>query len=298
MSSRRWVFTLNNYTPVEVNTIRTVFNSDRVTYAVFGREIGANGTPHLQGFVILSSARRLVFCRRRIANRAHFQTARGTSQQAADYCKKDGDFEEFGTFPGNQGRRTDFEEFLQWGDQFIEEHGRAPTSAEIGRHRPREFIRFNRATALFRARAPHANVREGEPRDWQIELAAALEEEPDDRVVRFMVDADGGKGKTWFQQWYFTKYPDKVQILSVGKRDDLAFAIDETKSVFFFNVPRGGMEYFQYTICEQLKDRMVFSPKYQSRLKILGAKCHVCVFCNEDPDYTKMSMDRFEVLNV
>lgn len=93
-----------------------------------------------------------------------------------------------------------------------------------------------------------------------------------------------------------TKHSDKTQVLSIGKRDDIAHVIDVSKSVFFFNVPRGGMEFFQYTILEQLKDRMVFSPKYNSKMKFLHKTPHVLVFCNEEPDLTKMSEDRYHIV--
>nr|AUF34970.1 putative replication-associated protein [uncultured virus] len=91
-----------------------------------------------------------------------------------------------------------------------------------------------------------------------------------------------------------TQFPDKVQILSGGKRDDIAHAIDPSKQIFLFNVPRGGMEYLQYTILEQIKDRMVFSPKYNSQTKILRNRAHVVVFSNEMPDIEKMTHDRYD----
>ena len=83
------------------------------------------------------------------------------------------------------------------------------------------------------------------------------------------MDPEGGKGKSWFAAYWFGKHSLETQLLSVGKRDDLAHAVDETKRYFFFDVPRGGMEYFQYSILEQLKNRVVFAPKYESTTKIL-----------------------------
>lgn len=111
----------------------------------------------------------------------------------------------------------------------------------------------------------------------------------------FYVDPEGGKGKSWFQAWYLTKHPETTQVLSGGKRDDIAHSIDQSKSVFFFNIPRGGMEFLQYTILEQLKDQMVFSPKYNSQMKFLSKTPHVLVFCNEQPDLNKMTEDRYTI---
>lgn len=297
INSRRWVFTLNNYTDDERNHIDSMGTNEMVTYLIYGREVGEGGTPHLQGFVILRRAQRLSWLRRRLCARAHFEVARGTSQQASDYCKKDGDFVEFGT-PPTQGGRTDLEDFIAWGDAFIAENGRGPTSPEIARGRPAEYVRYPRAVSLFAARAPPPQIRDGQLNEWQQQLDADLGEEPDDRTVRFFVDVDGGKGKTWFQQWYLTQHPDTCQILSIGKRDDLAFIIDVSKRVFLFNVPRDGMQFLQYTILEQLKDRIVHSFKYRSCVKVFSANVHVVVFCNEAPDMTKMSGDRFNIINL
>lgn len=91
---------------------------------------------------------------------------------------------------------------------------------------------------------------------------------------------------------------DDLQRLSIGRRDDLAFAIDVSKRLFVFDIPRGSMEYLQYNILEQLKDQMVFSPKYQSATKILPHPVHVIVFTNENPDLTKMTPDRYKIFNI
>jgi hypothetical protein len=140
---------------------------------------------------------------------------------------------------------------------------------------------------------------DAELNDWQRVLHDALRtNDPGDRAILFYVDEEGGKGKTWFQRYMVSKYPNDTQVLSIGKRDDVAHALDQTKKIFLFNVPRGGMEFFQYTTVEQLKDRMVFSPKYDSKTKIWREKVHVVVFCNEEPDMAKMTADRYIIMNI
>lgn len=293
LQSTRWCFTTNNYTQDHITLFSTFFETDDVVYAIVGREQGEQGTPHLQGFCILSRNRTHRWIRERLPH-SHIEKARGSSKQAAEYCKKENDFSEFGEFPGAQGKRTDLEEVLAWSDQFELDHGRAPTSPEVAQEHPSTYIRYPRVVRALFHRAERPKLRTGELRQWQRELNDALAEDPDDRTIQFFVDYEGGNGKTWFQQ-YFLTHNKKSQLLTIGKRDDLAHAIDESCTVFLFNVPRDGIQFLQYTVLEQLKDRMVFSPKYNSRLKILQNKCHVVVFTNEDPDMTKMSADRYVI---
>lgn len=296
MTSRRWCFTYNNYDAAVERLIVAFFEHEDVTYGIYGRELApGTGTPHLQGFVVLRRPQRLSFLRNRLGNRGHYERTVSSSHDAAEYCKKDGDYVEVGQVPTDQGRRRDLDEFLEWGTEFIQRRGRAPTSPEIARERPHEYLRYPRAINLFANRAPPAVLREGVPRGWQLELAEELDAPADDRRVIFYVDPEGGKGKSWFQQWYFTKNPEKTQILSIGKRDDLTYMINPLCSVFFFNIPRQGMQFLQYVVLEQLKDRLVHSHKYQSRIKVLMRNSHVVVFSNEAPPLDTMSEDRYDI---
>ena len=111
MQSTRWVFTLNNPTQDEISTLSHL--PQCATYLVFGEEVGASGTPHLQGFIIFSSRKRLSSVRQIVGTRAHCETAKGTSQQARAYCCKDGKVTECGVLPlCGQGRRSDLDAFL------------------------------------------------------------------------------------------------------------------------------------------------------------------------------------------
>ena len=286
------MFTLNNYSDEDLEAIRRL----EVTYLVFGKEVApTTGTPHLQGFVVFRSNKRLSGVRPLFFNRAHVSIANGTSVQAAEYCKKDGDFEEFGVLPNSQGKRTDVEKFLDW----IKSHDGRPSCKEVIKEFPSLWLRSgDRLMDVVDAYSPKPLLTNGDFRQgWQTDLQEKLEGDPDSRVVHFVVDETGGCGKTWFCQKYLSTHDD-VQVLRVGKRDDLAYCIDETKKFFFFDIPRRQLEYFQYSILEMLKDRLVFSPKYNSKMKILSSVPHVVVFCNEFPDMECLSEDRYDVVNV
>lgn len=86
--TRAWVFTLNN--PERTSPIPE--SEDPLTwgasYVVFQLERGESGTPHLQGYCLFPSNRRLAALRR-LAPKAHWEPRRGSHEQARDYCRKE-----------------------------------------------------------------------------------------------------------------------------------------------------------------------------------------------------------------
>lgn len=291
--AKRWCFTINNYTDAEQLSLRNA--GDTFSYLVFGREVGESNTPHLQGFFILATKLRLRQVKQLAGlGRAHLEVSRGTPQEASQYCKKDGDFEEYGSLPACQGSRTDFERLKEW----IKSQDIAPSRSDLAENFPSLYGRYRNACLEFVemfGRRP--NLVDGTLRNWQRDLDGRLARDPDDRKINFVVDERGNSGKSWLTRYWISNRDD-IQRLSVGKRDDLAYAIDVSKKVFVFDIPRGQMEFLQYSILEQLKDQMIFSPKYESSAKVIRHKVHVVVFCNEEPDRTKMTSDRYKILNI
>lgn len=65
-------------------------------------------------------------------------------------------------------------------------------------------------------------------------------------------------------------------------------------NLFIFDVPRSTRA-LPYSFIEQLLDGYVFSPKYESCNKELHEFRCVFVFTNEEPDYSELSSDRWNV---
>lgn len=104
--SRGWCFTINN--PCWTDEIDLEQLQGKSEYLVYGKEEGENHTPHYQGYVRFKHPTTL----NRVSQllpRAHIEKQKGTAIQAAEYCKKDGDFKEFGEPPKSaaaNGART------------------------------------------------------------------------------------------------------------------------------------------------------------------------------------------------
>lgn len=126
--SRRWCFTINNFGPSDVIRLRNLGRNIGSGFLVFGREGRRPGhTPHLQGYVEFPRKKRFGAIKRLLGGRAHIERARGKPNQAADYCRKEGDSEEFGKLKSSQqGRRTD----LELCKQILDDGGRVADLAQ------------------------------------------------------------------------------------------------------------------------------------------------------------------------
>ena len=94
--SKGWCFTINNPTTTDFDNCVNLL--DLAEYVVYGNETGEQGTPHIQGFVKFKHPQHLKRLKQ-LLPRAHLEQQRGTAKQAADYCKKDGDYVEHGVAP-------------------------------------------------------------------------------------------------------------------------------------------------------------------------------------------------------
>lgn len=101
---RNYCFTVNNYSEEDESQCYAMAWEWNIKYIVVGREYGELGTPHLQGLVCFKDAKTLSAVKKLFPT-AHFEEMRGTFEQASDYCKKEGDFFEWGILPMDQQRK-------------------------------------------------------------------------------------------------------------------------------------------------------------------------------------------------
>lgn len=105
--SRFWCFTVNNY------VCQYSEMPKGVTYLVSGQEVGDAGTPHLQCYVELERGQRRSFVSKLFPGAARIAIRWSDAQKASDYCKKDGNFVEFGELSSivkKPGKRNDLQE--------------------------------------------------------------------------------------------------------------------------------------------------------------------------------------------
>jgi len=140
---RSFVFTLNN--PSEAHQDQILMHFSNARYIVIGQEVGAGGTPHLQGYVQLE--KRYGFNKIAKLFPWHIEATRGTPEEASNYCKKDGNFREQGELCniGNAAviKADHWKEVLQL--------ARAGQMEELQELFPSEFIRYNRSLNNIRA---------------------------------------------------------------------------------------------------------------------------------------------------
>lgn len=131
---QRVCFTLNNYTEAEFAQICECRNLCK--FIVVGKEVGENGTPHLQGYFNLIKRVRFTGLKK-LMPRAHFEKAMGTDAQNLAYCTKQDKNAFVCGEPQNQGKRND----LTKATTMVKEK---KTLREIASECPEIFTKFHR----------------------------------------------------------------------------------------------------------------------------------------------------------
>lgn len=139
--------------------------------------------------------------------------------------------------------------------------------------------------------------------DWENDLIQIMKEKPDDRFIHWVHEPDGNRGKTTFQKWVYCNF-EKVVVLS-GKGADMKNGVVEYKKktgnlpkIILINIPKSvDSDFISYTGIEEVKDMFFYSGKYEGGM-VCGENPHVFIFSNEVPNISKMSKDRWKVVNI
>ena len=123
--SRGWCWTLNNYSEEEYENMKNTntVNTLKILKYVIGREIGKNGTAHLQGYYYFKSPKKFKQIKE-INNRAHWEAAKGNPEQNYKYCSKEGDYIEYGYTTEKKKRWSVFDTWNVEIDGYNEESAR------------------------------------------------------------------------------------------------------------------------------------------------------------------------------
>lgn len=290
-NAKNWCFTMNNYTADDVERLNNLVNEGKVTYIIYGKEVGNDGTPHLQGLVMLKIRSRLIKCKEILGSNPHVEIPRNLNA-SIQYCKKEGDWVEFGSVK-KQGQRSDLELFKEDVKSGILD------LVELREKHSETYAKYTRFCLEYvEDNHPKLKIPTFELRNWQRALEAKIEAEPDRRKIIFVVDEKGNSGKSWFAHFYTQNNPKKCQVLLPGKKSDMAFVLKPNITVLFLDAPRSKQgEFIQYDFLEDLKNGYVFSNKYESRMKTFEPM-HVVVNMNEAPDMSKLSQDRYDIIHI
>lgn len=242
--AKSWCFTYNNYGEKALEQMEQAFQIKHMWY-VIGKEVGANGTPHLQGYV--TAPKKFRWSELKLPKEIHWEKAKGTAGENCTYCTKDGDF----------------------------------------------VIHGLKVPRQLRLIVPD--------RDWQQQILKEIEEEPDDRTIKWFWSEEGGVGKTQFCKYLIKKHG---AIMLSGKGADVRNGLiqyinagNEYPDLVLVNVPRCHKDYLSYEAIENIKDMCFYSGKYEGGM-VCGPSPHIYVFANSEPVYEQMSEDRWAVQEI
>ena len=317
------VFTANNYTPdglaalTAVNVGARVTRETRLTYLVFQQEISESGTPHLQGYLqiekTISTASVTKFLNNILGTHARTEKARGTHEEARDYCLDEnkrapnttcveiGEITAHGGIQG-RGRRNDLnavKEAIEAGMNVSDLHSNFfQEYAMYGRFLTQYRLDFKQRSiqTLLKDSTSSAQLRA-----WQTACLNICLQPATGRKLHWFWENVGNVGKSFMARYLALHH--QALIVRAMKKADMLHALSKditTTNIVVFDLTRStesGSVEVVYEVIEQLLDQIISSGKYDSQT-IWFDKVHTLVFANFEPKRDTMSADRWDVHHI
>ena len=137
---------------------------------------------------------------------------------------------------------------------------------------------------------------------WQQEILDKVKTEPDDRTINWYWEPQGNTGKTLLSKYLVIT---QDAIIADGKKNDTFYLIktwmekhpEESPNVILVDIPRHNIEFLNYGAIEQIKNGLISSGKYESCIEYFLCP-HVFIFANSPPDWSKLSDDRWNIVQI
>jgi hypothetical protein len=277
--SKNWCFTLNNPTV----DIEALYDPTIMSYFVGQLEKGTEGTPHIQGYLIFKSNKRLTGCKKVIPE-AHWERRKGTHEHARSYCMKE-DTSEGPVFeagePPSKGKRNDLHEFMKSVDNGMHGLELMQSHALVVAKYP-EFARKYSTLSFNESIKTQNKFAITLDHQWQQELYRRLQLPAVKRKIHWVWSRASETGKTSTMQHISGLIP--TLSCNTFKKETILHAFDPPRhKIIWFNIPRHmEMNSTTWTVLEELSDQgFQLAAKYESCEKYVEA--HVVVTSNQPP---------------
>nr|QKV51184.1 putative replication associated protein [Crucivirus sp.] len=311
LKARNWVFTINNYDDEVITLVKTWEQAKDFKCLMFGKEIApTTGTPHLQGFICfetIKSGKQIAALR---ANN-YWAPMRMKVENNAIYCSKDNtDVTVLGTIPMSQaakgkcgvlGKEHGKKAANAW-EELVKDVEEGMTKKEIERKYAKLVGQYGKGVdRLFESFKPKGDFDllkiYGSYLPWQEVLLSEVAKGPDKRTIHWFWEHKGNAGKS--DMCKHLAFQHGFQPLMNGTTKDLACAW-KCGSVCFDYARDTECKELNYSVLEAIKNKYLFSSKYDSQTKQSESFKDVFVVCfaNEPPDVRKLSADRWKIYRI
>jgi len=138
--------------------------------------------------------------------------------------------------------------------------------------------------------------------EWQRDICELITKKPDPRHIYFIIDKEGGKGKSELCRYLCLK---EGAILLGGKAGDMKYGIMKYEEknkryprTILIDLPRTfDSDFLCYQGIEEIKNGMFFNTKYESNMVIFN-RPHIFIFSNKKPCMDKLTTDRWIIQDI
>ncbi len=287
---KRWCFTLNNPNN-NVDYFNVIKSSSNINRFVYGKEVGDQGTPHLQGYIEFTKARRITSLKVMFPT-AHWESAKGNWRKNWVYCTKEGMSSQYGNWSGANNANTKADNKKALIKRLIEGDEEALYLNEYINHKRSIDEVIRKVNYNFQLNKRVCKMYDMPLRGWQIDIFKRLMAQ-NDRKVMWVYDATGGKGKSWLAMYLMVIYNYDLLNGTTATKDVVGLLSDPPLGICF-DVTRGDASHFSYQTLEHSKNAYMITGKYAG-IKTLWEICPVIVFANFAPNRSELSEDRWDI---